>query len=303
MIRLADLKNISTIIKTKYGNNLFRMNFIFCIKKRYNSYFIFQEIQGMPIKRIVYHESNNSVSFAASWSSWGNPFALVADANYEKIEGWKDLLDRSRPYNNYIKINGGFNEPTWTSIDRKNKTEKKKKHKCKVDTFFEFRIDKIERAIFAKNVFELYSPTISMIGMISKISFPHLINNITNISEEIISPPPPPSPPPINSVNVNWDKDDDEEDNSSLITNVSWQGRSFNIQPLEGVGTEFSSITLPDQGHHQGNYDLVSYWDEEENREANDLFDEEMGDIISGRKKEDNVIDIGQRDVRLDLGD
>jgi len=40
----------------------------------------------MPIKRVVYHESNNSVSLMASWASWANPYALVADANYDKIE-------------------------------------------------------------------------------------------------------------------------------------------------------------------------------------------------------------------------
>ena len=81
-IKLNDISNIATIVKTKYGNDLCHMNFIFCFKKKENSYFIFQEIQGMPIKRIVYHESNNSVSLMASWASWANPYALVADANY-----------------------------------------------------------------------------------------------------------------------------------------------------------------------------------------------------------------------------
>jgi hypothetical protein len=306
MIRLTDLKNIGTIIKTKYGNNLFRMNFIFCIKKRFNSYFIFQEIQGMPIKRIVYHKSNNSVSFVASWAAWGNPFALVADANYEKVEGWKDLQDRTRPYNNYIEIDGGFNETMWTSINRKNKTEKEKKHKRKIDAFCEFRIDKIERAVFAEGVFELYSPTISMVGMTSRTKFPHLISDPVNESEEtiLLSPLPSPFPPPLPvPLSVNGNYPEDEEDDSSLITKVSWQGRSFNIQSFEEAGSESHSVTVPNQGHIQGGYDLVSYWDENENREINDLFDEEIGDIIHGHEQKDGIVDVGQRDVRLNLGE
>ena len=94
-IKLYDLKDIANIIKMKYGNYFNKMNFVFCVKKDIDSYFIFQEIQAMPIKRIVYHESNNSVSFVASWAAWNNPYSLVADANYDKIENWKDLLDRS----------------------------------------------------------------------------------------------------------------------------------------------------------------------------------------------------------------
>ena len=128
-IKLKDLKDIATIIKTKYGGCLYYMNFVFCFKTENNSYFIFQEIQGMLINRIVYHESNNSVSFVAGWSAWSNPYSLVADANYDKIEKWKDLVDRSRPYNSYILINGGFNNYYWNSVNRKNQTEKKKNHK------------------------------------------------------------------------------------------------------------------------------------------------------------------------------
>ena len=62
-IKLNNLDGIANIIKTKYGKNLHRMFFIFCYKKDPTSYFIFQEIQGMPIKRFVYHEENNSITF------------------------------------------------------------------------------------------------------------------------------------------------------------------------------------------------------------------------------------------------
>ena len=86
-----------------------------------------------------------------------NPYALVADANYDQIENWKDLQDRSRPYNSYIE-DGGFNKSHWRSVSKKNKTEKKKKHKNKSDVFVEFRVDKIQRANFHEWGFELLHP-------------------------------------------------------------------------------------------------------------------------------------------------
>jgi len=301
-IKLNNIEDIATIIKTKYGRDLYHMNFIFCFKKNINSYFIFQEIQGMPIKRIVYHKSNNSVTFVASWSAWSNPYSLVADANYDKIENWKDLLDRTRPYNSYIEINGGFNSTYWSSIKKKNKKEKKKKLKTKADTFVEFRIDKIERATFNEWGFEIYSPTINMIGFKSKFNFPYQVvdsngdavggNDYMAVPSAITSPAYP-----------NFDEDDEDYEAVEDVdmVKVTWQGKSFNITTTSITSGNAGSPFIPP--NNQGGYDLTSYWDKNENDEENELFDDEIASLILDGKRDESILDIGQRGISLNLDD
>jgi len=295
-IKLTDIKNIATIIKTKYGGNLHHMNFVFCFKKSRDSYFIFQEIQGMPIKRIVYHESNNSVSLMASWSSWSNPFAMVADANFEKIANWKDLQDRSRPYNSYIEIDGGFNSINWKSVDKENKTEKKKKHKDKTDAFVEFRIDQIDKAVFNDDHFELYSPTISMVAFCSRHRFPYGFEDDGSEYEGVSSITAPVYPATsLGSHSI------------SSPTIISWQGRSFNITyPVSDnspygedmpLGSSLSSTI-------GGPIDTSSYWVKEESDEENREFDVTVANyFLEEREDDDGILDVGQREVDLYFDD
>ncbi len=302
-IKLNNLNDIAVIIKTKYGENLYKMHFLFCLKRDLNSYFIFQEIQGMPIRRFVYNESNNSVTFAASWSAWTNPHALVADANYEQVKNWQDLLDRTRLYNSSINVEGGFNTNSWISTDKRNKTEKKKQHKNKTDTFVEFRIDKIERANFNEWGFELYSPTISMIGFKSRYSFPYNFSDVDSLN---------------NSNDDNYPFDD--QDNNPILVNIvpplpinnqnpidsdeigiyktSWQGRSFNIPEFYKTSEDISQVS---SGHiNMGNMDLSSYWDINDCDNENELFDEEIANILLNDTEENETIfDVGQRKVDL----
>ena len=292
MIKLNSLENIATIMKTKYGGNLYQMNFIFCVKTGVDSYFIFQEIQGMPIRRIVYHDSNNSVTFVAAWASWNNPYALVLDANYNRIGNWKDVMDRSRPYNSYIKIDGGFNSKGWESFDRSNKTEKVNKHrKSKKDVFVEFRIDKVERAIFNEWGFELYSSTISVMGFRGRSFFPYNVEGAeqnTNYGTPLMAPTAyiSDSGTPI---------DNPEQDDINLISKVTWQGKSF-------------SITAPvyddDVSQGYGGVDLSSYWNADDEDEENDKFDEEIANmLLEDREEDDSVLDVGQKKINLYFDD
>lgn len=304
-IKLKKLDEIATIIKIKYGNNLYRMNFIFCFKKDPQSYFIFQEFQGMPIKRIVYHKSNNSVTFLASWSSWTNPFAMVADANFENIENWKDLQDRSRPYNSYIE-GGGFNKGLWRSVDRRNKTEKKKRHKKKTDTFTEFRIDRIERANFNSWGFEIYSPTISMIAFNSKYNFPYHVEDIESTDGE-------------QSDFIDDTEPISEFDVSTIPqTRISWQGGRFNIPSFNNDEEEVSVISQSNSmtpgliesvwGGSGADLSegLSSYWCAKELDEENHKFDEEMREILERKNYEDDekpVLEVGQKKIDLYFGE
>lgn len=278
--KIPDIKHIANIIKLRFNEQLYKMHFIFCYKMGQGKYFIFQEVQGMPIQRLIYGESNNSVTFVASWAAWGNPFALISDSTEDKMPVWKDLLDRSRPYNAYL-TNGGFDATHWHSQDRQNKKEKKRNHKSKSDTFFEFRIDKIERACFYSWGFELFSPQLNLIALKRKDLFPYQVeevdHNTTTNSESL----------------------------SSVIQNnslkVEWSGRSFNIAIPSGVQTH----TYPDGALNSGEavniYEPDSYWDKNECDEANDLFDEEIAEILLADDEEtkERILDVGQRNIDL----
>jgi len=293
-IKLTDLKSIATIIKTKYGRNLYQMNFVFCFKKSYDSYFIFQEIQGMPIKRVVYHESNNSVSFVASWSSWSNPYSLVADANYNHIENWKDLQDRSRSFNSYIKIDGGFNS-IWESHSRQNRVEKRKRHKDKTDAFVEFRIDKVTRAAFNEWGFELYSPTINMVAFIHRHLFPYVFEDDGSQYETNLSIP--------GIINSSLGNSSAQAVSSEEIisTMISWQGRSFSLS--KKVNNSDSGITtIAPYGYVES--DLESYWDASEDDIENEEFDIEMGHyFLEERENNDKILNVGQKEIDLYFGD
>jgi len=295
-IKLNNLDSIATIIKTKYGANLYNMNFIFCFKKGNGSYFIFQEFQGMPIKRVVYHGSNNSVTFVSSWSSWSSPYSMIADANFESIEQWKDLQDRSRPYNSYIE-NGGFNNSMWKSVNRYNKTEKKKKHKNRSDTFVEFRVDKLRRVNFNEWGFELYSDTISMIGFNSRHSFPYDVQDVEQ--QQPIAP--------VYGLGFNQHPSSPDEDSDGIFTNrVTWQGGSFHVPGFtaEEELSQLSSGNYMQENGYGENTGFSSYWDSNECDEENELFDQEISNmLLDNREKDDTILDVGQKQVDLYFGD
>lgn len=290
-IKLNDLSGVTNIIKIKYGQNLHEMNFIFCFQKDPTSYFIFQEIQGMPIKRLVYHEENNSITFVASWSSWSNPYSLIADANFHQIENWKDLQDRSRPHNSYIE-EGGFEHNCWKSVNKKNRTEIKKKHKNKSDVFVEFRVDKIQRANFNNWGFELYSKTISILAFNSRHQFPYTVRDVENHNGSIVG-----------GSDYGFNNTPPVDEDGVFINKITWQGGSFVVPEFES--SEEVSQVSDSQGMPGGNNcDLSSYWSSKEEDEENDQFDEEIADILlDNRIDDDTIFDIGQRKVNLYFGD
>jgi hypothetical protein len=256
------------------------MHSVFCLNTNKNSYFIFQEIQCLPISRIVYQESNNSVSFVASWSSWSNPYSLVADANYEKVANWKDLLDRSRSYNSYICADGGFNNNYWKSASRQNTTEKTKRHKDKSDTFIEFRIDKITKAVYNEFYFELYSPTISVIAFKRRSFFPYIFDDGKSVSDSDTD------------YRITYDPVSHCADNSY---SVSWQNRTFNISKLDPEASRVSTYNVVSLS------DLSSYWEKEDNEDENKLFDKELGNYFLDERDNKNIVNVGQKEIDLFL--
>lgn len=273
-ICLTDIKDIANIIKQKYSKELHNMTFVFCYKKEAGKYLIFQEIFSMPIQRFVYHPSNDSISFSAGWSAWGNPHALVADANFEDTEVWKDLLDRSRLYNTTTNNYGGFDDTVWKFGQRQNKTEKKKKKKTKFDTILEFRTDRIERVSFYEWGFEVFSSSLSFIALKSRrFIFPyHMDGDVPNDGEV-------------------WDEEEDEDD----VGEIRWNGRTFDIENrIE------SEIYHTAQGVQINPNEPLSYWDKNECDPANDEFDEYLVRTLEEDKSEmDGLLDMGQREIDL----
>jgi len=225
---------------------------------------------------------------------------MVVDVNFEEIENWKDLQDRSRPYNSYIE-EGGFNNNYWKSVIKKNNTEKSIRHKNKSDTFVEFRIDKIQRANFNEWGFELYSPTISMIGFQSRYVFPYDVRDVEhqgNAGGTILS----------SIFNQNYNSPVDED--GIAMHKITWQGGSFNIPEFESAGevSQVSSQSLQgpplSANGPAGEYDLSSYWCSEESDKENDEFDEEMTNmLLDDREDDETIFDVGQKRVNLYFDD
>lgn len=292
-MKLDSLKDIATIVQNKYGNHFHVMHFFFCYKIERNKYIIFQEIQSMPIKRLVYREPNNSVSLVAAWSAWGNPFATISDANNERIEKWKDLMDRSRPYNAVLNSVGAFDAMRWRASGRQNTTEKEKRHKRKQDVFVEFRVDKIERAAFYRWGFELFSPALSLFAVKRKNLFPYLVK--MDIEEEQIYP-------------VKEIEGENSFVQGTNITHVSWSGKRFDVTILRpriqdeelDPPTSIDNLGLPAFPISIGN-EALSYWDKNECDPENDEFDRKLADIILNNKKEyeNDILDVGQRNTNL----
>lgn len=285
-VKLTDIKDIANIVKSNYAECLNVMHFYFCYKIGPTKYFIFQEIQGMPIQRLVYHESNNSVSFVAAWAAWGNPYALVADANNQKIKVWRDLLDRSRPYNYQTNKVGNFTINEWTTTYRKSKYEQKRKLKTRTDTFVEFRVENIERAVFNESNFQLFSPTLSLLACMSKQYFPYTMDGEVDedFEDQLVAATQP----------VLDDSSEPIEMNSPILR-LSFSGKSFDVScvsgvepPVLGMGSTSYTSSVSDG--------KISYWDKNECDPENELFDEEVAEILLNERKISEVIfDVGQR--------
>ena len=269
---LKDINDIANKIKYKYAKKLHRMTFVFCCKRPDGRSFIFQELTSVPVQRFVHHPSNNSISFTAGWSAWGNPYALVADGRHDGTEVWADLFDRSKPNNTNINQFGAFNAEEWTLVNRANVHEKKKKKKTKFDTIFEFRTDRIERVCFYPGWFEVISSSLSFIALDPYMLFPYQMD--------------PLEAEPGFLTNTDDTDADDEDFDDEDVQIVKYNGRSFDFD-IEKLGLEH----IPD-----------IYWDKNESDPENDEFDEYLvRTFVYGKPELEGSINVGQRKVDLML--
>jgi hypothetical protein len=269
---LKDVKEIAKRIKYKYAKKLHRMTFVFCYKGSDGKSFIFQELTSVPIQRFVHHPSNDSISFTAGWSAWGNPYSLVADGRHGGAEVWSDLFDRSKPNNTNINQFGTFDSEEWTLINRSNTHEKIKKKKTKFDTVFEFRTDRVERVCFYPNWFEVISSSLSFIAIDPHMLFPYKTDT-----------------PGLPGFSADDLEDGDYEDYSNEDTHlIRFNGRSFDFN-VKNPGI----IHTPD-----------AYWDRNESDPKNKEFDEYLvRTLIEGNWEVEGSINVGQRKTNLYFGD
>ncbi len=283
-ICLTDIKGIANIIKQKYSEHLHNMTFVFCYKRADGKYLIFQELFSVPIQRFLYHPSNDSISFSAGWSAWGSPYSLVADANFDEVEVWRDLQDRSRLYNTNINETGAFNVNEWTLGSRKNKTEKNKKKKTKFDSIFEFRTDRIDRVAFYSWGFEVFSSSLSFIALRSRsFKFPYAIDGD-------------------NHGMLPEDEDDGEEEAPVSVEEVNWNGKTFDINARIDMGGYFpdARLGISTPSSPISFNDPISYWDRNECDPANNEFDEYLvRTLIEDKEEIESLYNVGQREVNL----
>jgi len=282
---LKDLTGIARRIKYKYAKQLHRMVLVFCYKGEDGKSFIFQELSSVPIQRFIHHPSNNSISFTAGWSAWGNPYALVADGRHAGTEVWADLFDRSKPNNTNINQFGSFNADEWTLVNRSNVHEKTKKKKTKFDTVFEFRTDRIERVCFYKDWFEVISSSLSFIALDPFTTFPYQLDPLE-------SEPGFPVDEEDDGDGIDEYYLDEDED----FQVVKYNGRSFDFK-ISNEGTQ-----QPDS--YAATHQLDAYWDRNECDPKNKEFDEYLyRTLIEGKREIEGSINVGQRKTNLDFGE
>ena len=275
---LKNLENIAKKMKYKYAKQLHQMIFVFCYKRPDGRSFIFQELTAVPIQRFVYHPSNDSISFTAGWSAWGNPYSLIADGRHGGTEVWKDLFDRSKPNNTNINQFGSFNADEWTLINRSNVHETEKKKKTKFDTVFEFRTDRIERVCLYRRWFEVISSSLSFMALDPHMLFPYQMDvsdlpgfNINDYDA------------PTDVVGEDYDEDDDEDYDDEDFQIVKCNGKSFDFGIKSGIEH------TPD-----------AYWDRNECDPENKEFDEYLFEtLVKGNRKAEGSINVGQRKTNL----
>ena len=276
---LKDLTDIARRIRYKYEKQLSRMIFLFCHKCNDGRNFIFQELSAVPIQRFVYHPSNNSISLTAGWSSWANPYSLVADGRHGGTEVWKDLFDRSKLNNSNINQFGSFNAEEWTLINRHNTHEKIKKKKTKFDTVFEFRTDGIERVGLYKLWFEVVSSSLSFVAIDPFMIFPYTMD-----------PPELLMPGHAGYSEDEFEDYEDEDTEDEDTETVRFTGRTFEFN-VKSQGNPLSHT--PD-----------AYWDINENDPENDEFDEYLIRTLDKNYQDiAGSVNVGQRKINLDFGE
>jgi len=271
--KLDDLTSFANIVKVNYGKFLNSLTYLFATSYGKNRYYIFQEFQAIPIKRLVYNQSDETLSFTGSWSSREHVKSMVLDANGDEIAVWKHLTDRSRPINAPINNIGGH-DAGWRStnrqVDYQFKTGKKKKpaETKKYDSFVEIKIEALQRVAFYKWGFEVFSPSISMIAIRSKVMFPYALEKdgeVLNTTD---------SRPTVGSSQKNREH-----------STVEWSGYGFTVDT-----------------HNNGllQHNLMSYWQRPTSTEP-DEFDLELNELLVYEEQDRDIPNIGQRRVNLDI--
>lgn len=284
-IKIKDISKIATVIKSAYKKTYLDMHFLFSYRMEEDKFFIFQDIQGLPIYRWVYSKSTNSLSIVSSWSSNINPNALVEDANNEVIKDWEYLLKESNPYNNKANKIGVLNKNEWVSVCRgnKNNTQEPQDKVKKVNTFFEFRMVDLTKANFYTWGFELYSPTMALVAIKDKFLFPYGVSgneyslqDLGIVEQSEI-------------VNMVF--------SIKNLANLKWIGRFFDISVPSQMQNFMNATNVGVVGL---DHNLLSFWVKEDTEEdiANDEFYEEMTNLEQKENKKD-ILDIGQRKIDL----
>ena len=318
-IEIKDINGVVNCLKSNYITRLSTMSFLMGVKDIGDEYYIYQEISGLPIKRFVCSPADRTFSIAASWHSREHWYSLVRDANDEEIEAWKELLDRSRPFNSRLNKDG-LTRKDWMIIEkaifnpyRKSNKKYKLPKTDKFDTFIEMRIPFVNKVNFYEWGFEFVSNKMIMAGMIHKNLFPYAIKSSTSgkvfntyfdddddddglysiprLEENNI-----PETRETENIDIKdiYKYDGNKSDSNKLnrMINVSWVGDRIIFKDINDNINDNSDL-----------YRVKSFW--HFSPCYKDDIDKEIEDVILFGKKQDedqNILDVGQRKFdKLDL--
>lgn len=270
-VELSSIDNIADLIYMRFAEDMNKMHFLFCYKNG-EKHFIFQELQAIPVKRLVYTPSDYTITFCASWCSQENPDSLVIDANKEQVAIWKNLTDRSRPYNGAVN-QFGVHSPQWGIANRQTDyqyyydSKKRQKMGKKFDTFTEVRIENVYSFNLYNWGFEIFSNSINLFAITHKHLFPYSLNDHgTDMSDR--------------------------------------QGRAFRRDVVEGMPVnapiKWTGWSFEITSNPQLENQLISYWRKRD--VSDDLYDDFYEEIVETmRKPEDEIPNVGQKKIDIDI--
>ncbi len=172
--KIESFTEIIRLLRLTHKRFYAEMDFLFCLKIHENRFLIFQDISSLPIKKMISQKVNHSVGFYAKWTP--PPMPKKKGKKTEYVE-WGEKGEE----NEFLKLlkahmevtNSGYFENSMIANLFSNSPNK-------YNPSLQFRIEDIYMINVASGFFEIYSDTISLIGLKKRSDFPHKMENRRN---------------------------------------------------------------------------------------------------------------------------
>jgi hypothetical protein len=277
--KLPDLQSVVDMLVNSYRTNLMEMSLFLAIKTSDNSYFIFQQLQSVPIVDFYFNEVNNSISIESHWPSCGKLKYVMP------IKGEDIRVNKSPCIINFSDISSNKSEIKLNHLlDSSGEYPKRmfvKKVK-EIDDFYtenDIRIEHVNRVYCYDNHFEIFSDNLAVLGIKNEMYF----------LKENGSPQYPPYPSEISlfPYSVSPPKENLEE---GIYSKENVIGGHFSI--------------LQENKSLYNHRDFLYYWEDKNfKRNEENIEEDEFAFELRTGKKQNKVPNVGQSYKEIDIDD